>query len=358
MAATHFFAGANSGNGFQNLFSEIADLDNAYDFIILKGGPGIGKSTLMRELGRTMEEAGVEVEYLHCSGDPDSLDGVAFPELGCAAADGTAPHVLEPRYPAAVDRYLDLGRYYDLIAAKACAGEVRARTEEYKAAYVRAYRAMKAARAVELDAAAGVKFDRERAERRFRGIARRELRRENVRKGRNVRRFLGSLTCQGYVWRFDSVGTLCRRVYELRDTFGFAGPMLEELYRQAAAKRWDTICCMSPEDPERIEHLLIPGLGLGFVSTRPGMEYDGTPFRRVRVDAMTDVSDRGAFRLKNRMVSVLREEAVSALREAKAAHDALEAVYRPYADFEGVQAVAALEAGRLLDTLRQKRRVR
>jgi hypothetical protein len=110
---------------------------------------------------------------------------------------------------------------------------------------------------------------------------------------------------------------------------------------------------MSPENPEQIEHLLIPGLGLGFVSTRPGMEYGGTPFRRVRVDALTTVPNKGAFRLESRMVSVLRQEAVSALREAKTAHDKLEAVYHPYADFEGVSAVAALESGRLLDCLRR-----
>ena len=101
---TNFFAGANSGDGFQNLFSEIVDLENTYDFIVLKGGPGVGKNTFMRELGRTMEQAGMAVEYLWCSGDPDSLDGVVIPELRCAMVDGTSPHVIEPRYPAAVDR--------------------------------------------------------------------------------------------------------------------------------------------------------------------------------------------------------------------------------------------------------------
>ena len=54
---THFFAGANSGNGFQNLFSEMVDLEDTYDFMILKGGPGVGKNTFMREVGKTMERA-------------------------------------------------------------------------------------------------------------------------------------------------------------------------------------------------------------------------------------------------------------------------------------------------------------
>lgn len=88
---THFFAGANSGNGFQNLFSEMVDLEDTYDFMILKGGPGVGKNTFMREIGKTMERAGTPVEYLWCSGDPDSLDGVVMPELRAPWPMGQSP---------------------------------------------------------------------------------------------------------------------------------------------------------------------------------------------------------------------------------------------------------------------------
>ena len=116
---TNFFLGANSGSGFQNLFSEILDVNDTFDLMILKGGPGVGKNTFMREIGRTMEAAGADVEYLWCSGDPDSLDGVVIPSIRCGVCDGTSPHVMEPRFPAAVDRYVDLGRFYDISAAKA-----------------------------------------------------------------------------------------------------------------------------------------------------------------------------------------------------------------------------------------------
>ena len=78
---TNFFVGANSGEGFRNLFGELLELEDTYDFMVLKGGPGVGKNTFMREIGRTMEQAGTKVEYLWCSGDPDSLDGVVLPEL-------------------------------------------------------------------------------------------------------------------------------------------------------------------------------------------------------------------------------------------------------------------------------------
>ena len=89
---TNFFVGANSGEGFRDLFPEMVDIEDTYDLMVLKGGPGVGKNTFMREIGRVMEEAGTAVEYLWCSGDPDSLDGVVLPELRCAVVDGTSPH--------------------------------------------------------------------------------------------------------------------------------------------------------------------------------------------------------------------------------------------------------------------------
>lgn len=93
---TNFFVGANSGDGFQNLFGELVDLEDTYDLMVLKGGPGVGKNTFMRMIGQTMEQAGAAVEYLWCSGDPDSLDGVVLPELRCAVVDGTSPHGTAP----------------------------------------------------------------------------------------------------------------------------------------------------------------------------------------------------------------------------------------------------------------------
>ena len=48
----------------------------------------------MRRVGQAAEERGYQVEYIVCSGDPDSLDGVVLPQLQTAIVDGTAPHVV------------------------------------------------------------------------------------------------------------------------------------------------------------------------------------------------------------------------------------------------------------------------
>ncbi len=266
----------------------------------------------------------------------------------------THAHVIEPQYPAAVDRYVDLGRFYDLTAAKNAAEEVKTRTHAYKSAYVRAYHSLKAARQVELDAVTSVSrsFNAEHLDRRVKGIIAREIRAKGDQRGKTTRRFLGSLTHKGCVWCFDSVDALCPKVYEFADTWELAGGALARLHAAAAEKGWDTIVCPSPEDLGRIEHLLIPGLGLAFVTSCPGMDYGKKPFRRIRLDAMTETEGKSRLRFQTRMTALLREEAVDALKEAKRNHDALEAVYNPYVDFDGVRAQAALEAGRLLSYLK------
>ncbi|MDD3346922.1 MAG: hypothetical protein PHI30_04420 [Oscillibacter sp.] len=248
---------------------------------------------------------------------------------------------------------MDLGRFYDLSAAKAAAGEVKECTHAYKAAYVRAYHGLKAARQVEMDSVAAVarSFDRERAVRRVNGIIQRELKKTKTGRGRTVRRFLGSITHKDYLWRFDSVDVLCPKVYEFADCWELAGESLRRLHETAVAGGWDTIACMAPEEPGRMEHLLVPELGLAFVTSRPGMDYGKKPYRRIRLDAMADPEGKARLRFQSRMTTLLRQEAVSALKDAKKAHDALEAIYNPYVDFDGVRALAALEAGRLLSYL-------
>ncbi|MBR3641222.1 MAG: hypothetical protein IKN53_04245, partial [Oscillibacter sp.] len=272
---TRYFAGANGGDGFQNLFPEITDLERTYDLIILKGGAGVGKNTFMREIADTMDRAGVAAEHFFCSGDPDSLDAVFFPQLRCAICDGTSPHVVEPKYPAAVDRYLDLGRFYDLAAAKLMADEVKAYTKDCSRCYAAAYRCLRAARELEREtvAAARETFDEARARKRLEGIVRREIRGKGSGRGRVRRRFLSSITHKGAICFFESAETLCPKIYALSDRYERAGAWLTRLSAEATARNYDVILCPSGEDVSRPEHLLIPELGVAFLTSKTGMEY-------------------------------------------------------------------------------------
>ena len=52
----HFFAAANTGGGFVSFFDEVFNRDGINKIYILKGGPGCGKSTLMKNYGKSASE--------------------------------------------------------------------------------------------------------------------------------------------------------------------------------------------------------------------------------------------------------------------------------------------------------------
>lgn len=251
---------------------------------------------------------------------------------------------------------MNLGQFYDIVAAKRDRADILRYTQAGSAAYQRAYRALGAARQVSDSASVLMRegLDAGKLLRRTDGIIGRELRGRG-RGGQDVYRFLGSLTCQGPVWRFDSVQTLCPKIYQLQDTYGLAAPMLQRLHTAASARKYQAVICPDPEHTDRIQHLLLPELGVAFVTIREGMTYSGPAYRRVRLDAMIDPSyyKRYKARLKfsARVAGALREEGLEALREAKAAHDSLEAVYHPYVDFAGVSQCAGEELRRMIANL-------
>lgn len=349
---THFFLGANSGRGFQNLFSKFCENGNFYDLLVLKGGPGVGKSTMMRKIGEAMEARGESVEYLHCSGDPDSLDGVHIPRIATAVLDGTSPHILEPLYPVASERYVNLGQFYDISLGKQRRDEIIFQTKAYKDAYRSAYHVFAAARELEdnLSTLLLQGMEREKLKRRTEGIIAREIRGKGSAQPDQYR-FLGCLTHRGAIWRFDSVQQLCPRMYHLLDSGSLSAPMLEQIRVAAQARRYGVIVCPDPEHIERIQHLLIPELGVAFVTVKDGMECPYEAYRRIHIDAMIDPEHlkqwKGKLKFMKKMIGTLRQEGIEYLRRAKEEHDKLEALYHPGIDFGGLNALVEQEIARI-----------
>lgn len=351
--AVSFFLGANSGEGFFSLYDQLTG-GALRDLLILKGGPGSGKSSFMQRIALALEAQGIETVRICCSGDPASLDAVIFPSLRAAVADGTSPHVLEPRYPGAAERYCNLGRFCSVSGAQAQRAEIIRLCDAYRASYAEAYRLLRAMTAVEDERRVAVckRFDTAALLRRTEGIAARELRGKPTKDGTLHRAFLGGVTHEGRLVRFDTVRTLCPRVYALEDSCGLAVPMLETLCKAASALGETIVLCPDPLRPQKPQHLLLPGRGLAFVTEQEALHWNSKPYRRLRLDAaaesMLSRGERAKLRFIRRISRALEEEAVDALRRAKVQHDTLEALYNPLMDFDGVSALADEEAARFL----------
>lgn len=105
-----YFLGGTSPSGFQSKFIEQIKTPGFYTYI-LKGGPGTGKSTLMKKIAEEFIDHPVSLYY--CSSDTSSLDAVVIEDKKLIIVDGTAPHVFEALYPGASQEIINLGEFWD-----------------------------------------------------------------------------------------------------------------------------------------------------------------------------------------------------------------------------------------------------
>ena len=344
---THYFLGANACRGFYSLYDSFPPGEGTFLHII-KGGPGNGKSGFMRRLAAAAEEKGLDVEYVLCSGDPDSLDGVYIPALKQGWVDGTAPHVGEPRCFGVDSDYVNLGRFCRLPVSEGDAREIMRLNGEYKALYDRAYAFLQATAALRQGymPQIGERPLQKAAENRVCGILRRHSKRKEG-LGRVTKRFFHAISCKGELKLGREIEKLCKLVYILDDSMGLAGPALEAAAREALARGLDVIVCPSPLCPEEPEGVLIPQASLALL--RGYWDVEGA--RHIRLDALVPAQRQKELRNSLRTGRRLEKECVAAalakLSQAKALHDDLEAVYRPYMDFAALTNFTAEEIRRI-----------
>lgn len=108
-----FFPGGNTCYGFYSLYDNIIQQKETVKKFVIKGGPGVGKSTFMKNLGNEMINRGFNIEHHCCSSDNHSLDGLLIKELNILLVDGTAPHMIDPKNPGAIDEIINFGDHWD-----------------------------------------------------------------------------------------------------------------------------------------------------------------------------------------------------------------------------------------------------
>lgn len=341
-----YFLGANTPNGFYSLYQELLPKKTAQAVYILKGGPGCGKSTLMRHVAETAEQAGEPVEYIICSGDPDSLDAVLLPQRRIALVDGTAPHVIEPKYPGIIDQLVNLGVCYDRKILHEARGAIITHMDGYKEHYQRAYRCLDAAAEIFSDVRAMLTTHalEEKLAKRSQGILSREIRpRRGGGTGQVKQRFLSTPTHRGLITLYDTAVAQCTRIYELSDRYGLSHLLLSHLLAGAVMRGYDVVACPDPMAPDRLAHLLIPQLSLAFLSSTPACPFPGEPYRRLRLESMAEEEllrrCRPRLRFSQKVFHALLEEAVESLAQAKSMHDDLEELYYPSVDFGRVDQI-------------------
>lgn len=255
--------------------------------------------------------------------------------------------MVEPKYPGAVERYVNMGDCYDKEALWPLRQAIMDCMKGYKGCYQRAYRCLSASADITEDQRAALITNSlaQKLAKRARGILSREIPRRKAEKpGQIKQRFLGAVTHRGVVCLYGTVLSQCERVYTLLDDCGLSHELLIHLLAGAVDRGFDVVACPDPMSPDRLAHLLIPELSLAFLTVSGVPAFHGQPYRTIRLDTAVDSDvmrrSRPRLRFAKKVSAALIDEAVTSLAQAKAMHDDLESIYNPHVDFDLVNEMA------------------
>ena len=336
MEMQRYFLGANSPEGFYGYFQQA--YTEGWRVWLLKGGPGTGKSTLMRQVAQNLPGTW---EWIHCSSDPKSLDAVICQEKKVMIADATAPHSMEALRPGCIERLIDLGVGFDAKRLRADAPTIDMLFRENAALHRRAVHYMAAAAEVQqarleqaaaaLDTAAVKKL----AEQYVPAAAQR------TEKGEWRRRGLSAVTPDGIVFFRETVYAMAQKIIALNDDWGAAAPVflsaLQELLRRQ--KEDMTVCNCSLFPKSRLEHILLPQKSTAYVTVNAAHAIADAA-EEVELRNMYGVNRPGTRESLLRMQAQekqLLEAASGCMYQARLTHDELEKYYVCAMDFSYVQ---------------------
>ena len=135
------FISANGFNGFRSHYNEVFKSESFERIFVIKGGPGTGKSSLMKKIRDRYKKENIRIESIYCSSDPSSLDGLILTreETKIGLVDGTAPHERDAIFPGVTDEIINLGEgleHDELFGSK---HEIRRLSNYKKIAYKNGY---------------------------------------------------------------------------------------------------------------------------------------------------------------------------------------------------------------------------
>lgn len=341
-SAPMFFLGANSPKGFVSRFGESFRAGEGWHTYIIKGGPGTGKSTLMKKVAAAFLKKGARCHLCPCSSDPNSLDGVIFPDLKITLLDGTSPHVVEPKYPGAVEEIINLGDCWNISALTERKEEILRLSDQNRDYHRRASDYLRAAGCVINDTAEVAKgcCDMKKAEKYGLSLAHRLIPKA-ARRGEEWVRYLSAVTPRGHVFYRTTFKKMCDDVLVFADEYGAASGVVMSAVRDYAKDAGhEIITCLCPlSEHEKIEHIIIPALRLGF-STANRYHKVESERRVVHARRFMDMAalheEKSHLSFNRRAAADMLLSATETLGEAKAVHDSLEAQYIAAMNFEAL----------------------
>lgn len=330
----HYFPGGNTPKGFFSYYHEILDKTSVGRLAVIKGGPGTGKSTFMKNLGTRLENAGEPVTYLHCSSDPDSLDGLFLKRHNSAIVDGTAPHITDPRYPGGADIILNFCDFIGEEEMKRHAEAIKGLNRDISRFFDAGYCYLDAASAMRklMHKKSAACLASEEVSRFIADFLKRLS--GYPAEGTEKTMFLSAVTPYGFRNYLKDALTDRFVVMLQADTGDAASHILQGLVNACRHRQIDMEIFPCPMNPNEPEHIVFPSANLALTIAN-GYHAHHTPDEVVYFsDFCSSEYDNTTERIHYRKLLLA---AVDEFSKAKKLHDRLEELYIPNVDFSRME---------------------
>ena len=347
------FPGGNTSQGFFSYYDYLIDPDATRIFVI-KGGPGVGKSSLMRSVGEVMLNMGYDVEYHCCSSDNGSLDGVCIPQIRVALIDGTAPHIVDPKNPGAVDEIVHLGDFWHEDILRGNKEAILKSNRRVGRLFRSAYSNLKEAKVIQdewasyiteaMDFAQVNEVTIALSEELFSGAA------TNFRGAVKPRHlFATAITPEGPVNYLHTVLQDTNKLFIIKGEPGSGkATLIGKLAGHANTLGLYTEIYHSALRPQNIDILVIPELAAAVANLSPPVSFDPDCLSNLKsckevnlsvfIDPQATAQYQNALSSCSQRFDAAFDRAVDFLSQAKAEHDLMESFYIPAMDFSAINA--------------------
>lgn len=347
----HLFAAANTENGFISFFDKAFFGEKAVINYILKGGPGSGKSTIMKNYAKHAEKNGLTPIYYHCSSDPYSLDGVTVKETGISVIDGTSPHAVEPAYPGVRDFYVDLSPAWNTSVLAESSDKIISLAKAKSDCYKTAYRLLEASGKIEREMHETAKsfVDCEKI-RNFTDRFFKKYIKSKTPKHKTIKEVVVSaVSAKGFV-RYFTLEKYAKNLFFIKESKKVEDFLFEELAEMTKKSGASAVFALSPENPKKVVGILFPenDICISLYDSDMVSEFEASgktvkfinSTRFINPDAFG--SCRQKFRFSEKCFDTLRSAAISELSRAGAFHAALEEIYISATDYNKVTEISEI----------------
>lgn len=331
-----FFLGANSGSEFVTYFKQLQRQNCSMQLLIFKGGPGSGKSSLMKRVMKFGEAKGHTIEAIACASDPNSLDAVIDHTASFAMMDGTAPHTEDPSLPGARHHILYTGDLWDTAKLSSNNSEIEKLSIAVSDCHKGAGAYIKGAVALlSENMRYAESYIQKKKALAFANSIIEKLKGSG--ESRTEKRLLSAVSV-GEIKLFpETPYLLADKVFVIDDDMGAASDFILKAISCGAKLRDESfIYCPCSVMPKKCDHLIFPDSRIAVVTQNSFLRFNGKA-EEERFYSPLPFEEECITRQKH--AKELLDKACALVKKAKDIHDDLEAFYIDAMDFSGTDKV-------------------